>query len=81
MENESGEIFEIGDSVLVDSEIEFPNGEWEGSVAGFKGDYIQVRDNDDNVFDLEIWEVSAIEDESDVDLWDDSVDSDMADFE
>ena len=44
---------EIGDTVFVTADGEEIMCDFEGTIVGFKKGYIQVRDQEDNVYDCE----------------------------
>jgi len=47
------QVYQIGDFVLATPKNGDFNNEFSGTVVGFKDQYIQVRDMEDNVFDCE----------------------------
>ena len=51
---------ENGTTVIVDEK--YSGWEWEGTVIGRKDGYYLVKDQEDNVFDVEFWLIREFED-------------------
>ena len=51
---------ENGTAVIVNEE--YSGWEWEGTIIGRKDEFYLVKDQEDNVFDVEFWLVRDVED-------------------